>query len=58
MAKKAIDPDKLYRVKLTRSVQIGRSMVHPGPNVKLRGDVIQQLTDTDVNLIESYDPVG
>jgi hypothetical protein len=35
-----LDDDALYRVSLTRSIQVGRRMV-AGENVRLRGDVLR-----------------
>jgi hypothetical protein len=35
-----LDDDALYRVTLTRSIQVGRRMV-AGENVRLRGDVLR-----------------
>jgi hypothetical protein len=35
-----LDDDALYRVALTRSIQVGRRMV-AGENVRLRGDVLR-----------------
>jgi len=56
--KTVIDPSRTYRVVLTKSVQVGRSTVHPGPNVKLRGDILSSVIAASEAAVESYTPVG
>ncbi|UYZ08552.1 hypothetical protein CFBP5507_06000 [Agrobacterium salinitolerans] len=53
----AIEPVSTYRVELKRSIQIGRSWVHPGPNVKLRGDILDAKIQEDAEAIGAYEPV-
>lgn len=48
----AIDPEKTYRVALTRSVPVGRAIVHPGPRVHLRGDIILSLAESHPGAVE------
>lgn len=50
-----INPDDIYKVELNRSITVGRSPVHPGPNVKLRGDVLQTAVDADATAVKSYE---
>ena len=54
--KAAINPDGLYRVYLARSIKVGRRPVHPGPNVKLRGDVLESVIASDPDAVKSYEP--
>ncbi|MEO0496283.1 MAG: hypothetical protein AAF141_02785 [Pseudomonadota bacterium] len=54
MAKK-IEPNTLYRVVLARAVPSGRSLIHPGPNVVLRGDALQKIISDDGKAITSYE---
>jgi len=50
-----INPNDIYKVVLNRSIPVGRQSVHPGPNVKLRGDVLQTVIDRDAKAVESYE---
>jgi len=52
----AIEPETVYQVVLAHSIKVGRSAVHPGPNVKLRGDVIEALRASDPEAVISYEP--
>ena len=59
MAKSAgpkINSATVYRVDLTHSIQVGRAAVHPGPNVKLRGDVLQKLIENDAAAVAGFEP--
>lgn len=53
---KSLDRETVYRVELNRSIQVGRHPVHPGPNVKLRGDVIEAAMAADPDAVKSYEP--
>lgn len=54
--KPKIDPQAVYRVDLAHSIKVGRMPVHPGPNVKLRGDIIDSLADSDPEAVISFEP--
>jgi hypothetical protein len=51
-----IKDDALYRVMLARSIRVGRGMVHPGENVKLRGDILKAVTAQDADAVVSFEP--
>ena len=53
-----IDSEADYKVELERSISVGRRMVHPGPNVKLRGNVLQAALDADADSVKSYEPAN
>jgi len=53
----AIEPGTTYRVELSKSIKIGRSWVHPGPNVKLRGDILAAKIEENAEAIGAYEPV-
>lgn len=53
-----IDPALTYRVILARSVEIGRSRVHPGPNIRLRGDILLRLIAEDASAVTEYGAVA
>lgn len=59
MAKAAtkIDADKHYRVDLNHSIRVGRMPVHPGPNTKLLGSVLQELISQDAAAVAGYEAV-
>tara|TARA_R110002124_G_scaffold284368_1_gene461502 strand:- start:22520 stop:22693 length:174 start_codon:yes stop_codon:yes gene_type:complete len=50
-SKAEIDHSATYHVVLLRSVKVGRATVHPGPKVKLRGDILATVM-ADVELFE------
>ena len=41
MSKPKIDVNASYEVTLAQAIQVGRRLVHPGPRVVLRGDVLK-----------------
>lgn len=51
-----IVPEDTFRVDLARSIRVGRSSVHPGQNVKLRGDVLAAVIEADPEAVLSYEP--
>lgn len=51
-----IDPNAIYLVNLTRSIRVGRNVIHPGANVKLRGDVLENSIEADASIVSSYEP--
>lgn len=51
-----ISDDALYRVVLARSIRVGRGMVHPGENVKLRGDILKAAMAQDADAVVSFEP--
>jgi hypothetical protein len=51
-----IKDDEPYRVMLARSIKVGRGMVHPGENVKLRGDVLKAAMAQDADAVVSFEP--
>lgn len=50
----SLDGEAMYKVELTRSVPIGRHMVHPGPNVRLRGDVLGVVLEKAPEAVASH----
>ncbi len=56
MAKPAIKDDLIYKVTLTRSIPVGRSIVHPGPNVVLRGDTLKAIVAANDKAVSAYEP--
>lgn len=54
--KTTIDRQAVYRVDLTRSIKVGRTPIHAGPNVKLRGDVLDDLITIDPDAVAFYEP--
>lgn len=54
--KSTIDRQAVYRVGLTRSIKVGRTPIHAGPNVKLRGDVLDDLIASDPDAVSFYEP--
>jgi len=51
----AIEKDRIYKVSLTKSLRIGRITVHPGPNVRLKGEVLKLLQTEDPAAISGYE---
>lgn len=51
-----VDPQATYAVQLARSIRVGRTMVHPGPRVRLRGDVVAAVLADNADAIVAYEP--
>jgi hypothetical protein len=49
-----IDPEGQYKVELTRSIKVGRTSIHPGPRVILRGDILSDTLAADASVVSSY----
>ena len=58
--KQAAQPDidfaATYRVKLTRSVPVGRALIHPGPNTQMNGETLAATLASIPDAVESYGP--
>ena len=55
MAKKEqLDDKHSFDVTLKGSIQVGRKLIHPGPRVVLRGDVLAAVLEKNGGAIESY----
>lgn len=55
MAKQpAVKDDRMYRVTLTKSIKVGRLVVNPGPNTRLRGDALRKLLQEDETAVDGY----
>ncbi|WP_157043665.1 hypothetical protein [Nitrobacter hamburgensis] len=58
MAKQiTIKDEAAYKVALTKSIRVGRSVVNPGPNTRLRGDLLKKLQADDPVAVASYEAV-
>ena len=53
----AIDDDRLYKVDLTKSIRVGRSIINPGSTTRLRGDVLKSLLSSSPATVTSYEAV-
>lgn len=55
MAKKEqLDDKHSFDVKLKSAITVGRKLVHPGPRVVLRGDVLAGVLETNASAVDSY----
>lgn len=45
MARKKLDPDRLYRVQLKKPLQIGRMWLRPGQPHQLKGRLVEEHKD-------------
>lgn len=50
-----IEPGRLYRVTLRKSVRVGRIVLTPGGNTKLRGDALAALIEMDSDAVAHYE---
>ncbi|MBB4092464.1 hypothetical protein HGG72_08475 [Ochrobactrum pecoris] len=57
MAKPEIDPAKLYKVDLAKSVKIGRLIINPSNSTRIRGDALAVLVEQDKNAVKNYEAV-
>lgn len=55
MSKTTIKDDATYRVELTKSVPVGRAIVHPGPNVRMSGKRLKALQKDDAGAIKTFE---
>ena len=49
-----MDDKHSFVVTLKGSIQVGRKLIHPGPRVVLRGDVLAAVLEKNGGAIESY----
>lgn len=54
MTKTKINDGAIYRVTLAKSIRVGRATVHPGPNVRLRGDILKAVMSDDAKAVTDY----
>lgn len=54
MAGVNIDANATYRVELNKAIQVGRTVVPPGPRVLLLGVILQSVLAEDPNAVKSY----
>lgn len=47
MTNKTIKNEATYDVVLSKSIKVGRATVHPGTNVRLRGDALKEASAAD-----------
>lgn len=50
-----IKDDATYKVALTKSIRVGRSVVNPGRNTRLRGDLLKKLQADDPSAVASFE---
>ncbi|MEN5275756.1 hypothetical protein ABE527_02285 [Brucella sp. TWI432] len=55
MPDKKIDPEKLYKVDLTKSVKVGRLVINPSNSTRIKGDALQSLIDQDKDAVKTYE---
>ena len=55
MSKTTIKDDATYRVELTKSVQVGRAIVHPGPSVRMSGKRLKALQKDDAGATKTFE---
>ncbi len=58
-ARPAIDDDRVYKVVLTKSIRVGRSVVNPSADrlPRLRGDVLKTVLSASPQAVTSYEAV-
>lgn len=54
MAKQGIDPAKLYRVELAKSVKVGRMIINPSNGTRLKGDALEAVLAQDAAAVLNY----
>ncbi|MCB1473840.1 MAG: hypothetical protein H6884_09815 [Rhodobiaceae bacterium] len=54
MSKITIKDSATYRVELTKSVQVGRAIIHPGPNVRMSGKRLKVLQKDDAAAVKTF----
>lgn len=57
MAAPKIDPAKLYKVDLAKSVKIGRLVINPSNSARIKGDALAALIEQDKNAVKNYEAV-
>lgn len=57
MNKQTIKDDQTYAVVLSKSIRVGRTLVHPASNNRLRGDALKAAIEDDPKSVKSYEPV-
>ncbi|WP_192799393.1 hypothetical protein [Brucella anthropi] len=57
MAAPKIDPAKLYKVDLAKSVKIGRLVINPSNSTRIKGDALAALIEQDKNAVKNYEAV-
>lgn len=57
MAAPKIDPSKLYKVDLAKSVKIGRLVINPSNGTRIKGDALAALIEQDKSAVKSYEAV-
>lgn len=55
MAAPKIDSSKLYKVDLAKSVKIGRLVINPSTETRIRGDALESLLAQDKDAVKSYE---
>lgn len=57
MATPKIDPAKLYKVDLAKSVKVGRLVINPSNGTRLRGDALTALIEQDKDAVKKFEAV-
>lgn len=57
MAKQGVDPAKLYKVELAKSVKVGRMIINPSNGTRLKGDALEAVLKQDAAAVVSYKAV-
>lgn len=57
MAAPKINPTKLYKVDLAKSVKIGRLIINPSNGTRIKGDALAILIDQDKDAVKNYEAV-
>lgn len=57
MAAKKIEPSRLYKVDLAKSVRVGRLIINPSNTSRLRGDALAALIAEDADAVKNYEAI-
>ncbi len=57
MANPKIDPAKLYKVSLAKSIKVGRLVINPSNSTRLKGDALAVLLEQDKDAVKNYEAV-
>lgn len=54
MAKQSIHPERIYKVELRQSISVGRQLIAPNENLKLRGDILSAVLAEQPNTVANW----
>lgn len=57
MASPKIDPEKLYKVALAKTVRIGRVVVNPSDATQINGAALADLLTNDATAVLNYEAI-